>query len=397
MPSLEYWLWLSAAVNVSSKAKALLLRRYGDAETAFFAPDGEYARISGISQSEAAVLERRTMDGVSRIADECARQGLTIITMQDAAYPKRLKNIYSPPPVLYVKGNLPPVDENALVAVIGTRKASPYGLKMGRELAYQIAGCGGIVISMLTSGVDTAAARGALLAGGKCIGVLGTPQEQETGRLADDVAAQGAVISEYPPFTRPLKSYFRERNRIAAGIALGVVVVEAPEKSGTRLFADEAAEQGKEIFALPGNADAENCSGTNALLKEGAKLVTRGWEVMCEFQGQYPDKINLRRDLQPPEEKTRPLQDFQQLSAKKDIDKENSTGYIDLKEQLSALSEEQLKIISAIDAKAVHIDDIIETTGLPAAKVLAQLTVLEIKGFVRREAGKRIVLNTAKK
>ncbi len=396
MAALEYWLWLSAAA-VSAKAKMALVTRYGDAQRAFFAPEGDYGSLPGLSRKEAAILEKRDMRGVEEILAACRQQDLDILSLQDATYPNRLRNIYAPPVVLYVKGKLPLVDENALIAVIGTRRASPYGVKMGRELAWQISQCGGIVVSGLTSGVDAAAARGALLAGGCCVGVLGTAHDCEHGALAREIAARGALVSEYPPGTLPQRSFFRERNRIAAGLSVGVVVVEAPEKSGTRLFADEAAEQGKELFAVPGNADAENSAGTLALLKEGAKLVTNGWDVLCEFEALYPDKLRQRETACPEEEKTADPQQVQAEPEKKDVDKAESKGYIDLADQLSALTEDQLKIVMAIDRSASHIDDIIEATGLPTATVLAQLTILEIKGYVRRQAGRRIVLNTAKK
>lgn len=397
MPALKTWLWLSAA-PVSARAKAALVQHYGSAEAAFYAPAGEFAAVKGLSAAEAALLERRDARRVDRILDSCAEQGLRIVTMQDAAYPRRLKQIFAPPPVLYVQGRLPDVDANPLIAVIGTREPSVYGIKMGRELAWQISRCGGLVVSGLTRGIDAEAARAALLSGGGCLGVLGTAHEQEHGALARDVAAAGALVSEYPPGTVQQRHFFRERNRIAAGLSVGVVVVEAPEKSGTRLFALEALEQGKEIFAVPGNADAANSAGTIALLKEGARLVTCGKDVMSEFEEMYPDKIRLTDELPAsigegpgPEPTGQPQND------KKSVDKGGKAGYIDLQEQLASLTETQLKIVAAIEKDASHIDDIIEATGLPTATVLAQLTVLEIKGYVRREAGKRIVLNTAKK
>ena len=400
MAALEYWLWLSTA-PVSAKARGALLHQYGDAERAYFAPLGDYKGIQGVTVGEAAVLDKRDMSGVSRILASCEEQNIRIVSFQDAAYPKRLRSVYDPPVVLYVKGNLPLVDECAPIAVIGTRRASVYGRRMGRELAYQIARCGGPVISLLTSGVDEEAARGALMAGGCCLGVLGTPHEQEHGPLAKEVAVRGALISEYAPGTRPLRSFFRERNRIAAGLSVGVVVVEAPEQSGTRLFANEANEQGKEIFAVPGNADAINSVGTLELLKEGAKLVTCGWDVMSEFEALYPGQIVYREgsvfDRIPqaiPEATQEPAAPE---AEKKAVDKETDKGYIDLSKQLASLTEEQLKIVTAIDKQSSHIDDIIEATGLPAATVLAQLTILEIQGYVRREAGRRIALNTAKK
>ena len=399
MASIKYWVWLSAQTGVSPAAKAALLRQYGDAETAFFAPAGEFGRIKGISAGDAAVLESRDMSRVEDILAGCRQLDIRPVTMQDADYPERLRNIFAPPAVIYVKGKLPELDDEAAIAVIGTRKASPYGLKMGSRLAGEIVRCGGIVISGLTSGIDAAAARGALLADGVCIGVLGTSHDMEKGSLARDVCVKGALISEYPPGTQPLRSHFRDRNRISAGLSVGVTVVEAPEKSGALLFAAEANDQGKEIFAVPGNADAPNSAGTIALMQEGAKPVRTGWDILCEFADLFPGKLRQAEIAEMPENGKNHAEtgEKEPEGAKKGIDKEKSRGYIDLKEQLARLSEEQLKIISAIDKGASHIDDVIENTGLSTPKVLAQLTVLEIKGFIRREPGKRISLNTAKK
>lgn len=399
MASIKYWVWLSAQTGVSPAAKAALLRHYGDAETAFFAPSGEFGRIRGISAGDAAVLESRDMSRVGDILAECRRLDIRPVTMQDADYPRRLRNIFAPPAVIYVKGKLPELDDEAAIAVIGTRKASPYGLKMGSRLAFEIVRCGGIVVSGLTTGVDAAAARGALLAEGVCIGVLGTSHDQEKGSLARDVSVKGALISEHPPGTQPLKSHFRDRNRISAGLSVGVAVVEAPEKSGALLFAAEANEQGKEIFAVPGNADAPNSAGTISLMQDGAKPVRTGWDILCEFAELFPGKLRQAEAAEMPENGKNDAENGEKEpeEAKKGIDKEKSRGYIDLKEQLAQLSEEQLKIISAIDKGASHIDDVIENTGLSTPKVLAQLTVLEIKGFIKREPGKRISLNTAKK
>ncbi|MBQ6466173.1 MAG: DNA-processing protein DprA [Oscillospiraceae bacterium] len=397
MAALKYWVWLSSA-PLSASVKAELIRRYGDAEAVYDTPCRELKKLGLLSGSEAAALERHGLTEASRILGECQRQGLQLVTLADAAYPQRLKNIYAPPVVLYVKGRLPAVDELAAIAVVGTRGATPYGLKMGRDLAYGIIRCGGAVISGLTSGVDAAAADGALLAGGPCIAVLGTSHERDRSRLTADVAAAGAVLSEYPPGSPDFRSHFRERNRIAAGLSVGVVVVEAPEKSGALLFAAEANEQGREIFAVPGNADAPNSAGTIALMQEGAMPVRSAWDVMEEFKPLYPGLHDDRGKKAPepvPLMAERPAEPVP--TDKKPVDKQKSSGYIDLHEQLSQLNAEQLKIISAIDKGSSHIDDIIEETGLGTAKVLAQLTVLEIKGFVRREAGRRVSLNTVKK
>ena len=315
--------------------------------------------------------------------------------------------------VLYIKGRLPDVDSIPSVAVIGTRRATPYGIKMGRDIAYEIANCGGIVVSGLTEGIDRAAARGCLLAGGCCIGVLGTAHG-EGGELREDVIATGALVSEYPPGTKMEKRFFRDRNRISAGLSHAVCVVEAPERSGSLLFAQEALEQGKEIFAVPGNADAENSAGIMILLKQGARPAACGWDVLEDFEALYPDRISrpgtdrhappltkneagsAARPVKPAVQKTK-SEEKRETSSKKEIDKQKSAGYIDLHEQLKGLSEDQLQIVTAIGRGETHIDDIIEATGMSAAKVLSQLTILEIKGYIRRVAGRRVSLNTIQK
>ncbi len=400
MSALSYWIWLSNA-ELSVRTKAALMEHYGDAETAFFAPAGEFAHIEGVSRADAAILEKRDMSDTARIIEECQAQGLSVISYQDSAYPSRLRNIYAPPPVLYVKGRLPAVDDNAVIAVVGTRKATPYGLKMARTIAGEIVRCGGIVISGLTHGIDAAAAEGALSAGGICVGVLGTAHQDDAGVLYAGVAERGAVISEYAPGSPAQRSFFRDRNRITAGLSVGAVAVEAPEKSGTRLFVAEAAAQGKEIFAVPGNADAKMSAGTIDMLKDGAKPVTCGWDVVSEFEYLFPGKLRKapasRGEMRRIEAESVENAPVLQKETKKVIDKENGRRYIDLKDQLRDLSETQLKIITAVDNGGTHIDDIIETTSLGTATVLAQLTVLEIKGYIRREAGRRIALNTAKK
>lgn len=408
MSALKYWIWLSSA-NISAEAKAELLMRYGDAERVFAVPDDEL-NSTKLSKRDKEILKKHDLTKTDIILEKCELQNIRVLTFIDAEFPKRLRNIYAPPVALYVKGRLPHVDENAVIAVVGTRKATPYGIKMSRNIAYELVRGGGMLSSGLTRGIDAAAAEGALLAGGTVIGVLGTSHEQEAGSLSEEVAARGALVSEYPPMTEWSRHHFRERNRITAGLSVGVVAVEAPEGSGTRLFVQEALEQGKEIFAVPGNADAEGSFGTNDMLKEGARLVTRGREVLAEFETLFPGKLSIEGFSELSEERagTRcasvekrytgsPKKSDKPKAPKKEVDKEKDRGYIDWKEQLKELNEDQLKIIASIERSASHIDDIIEQTGLSTARVLAQLTVLEIKGYIRRDTGKRIILNITKK
>ena len=318
--------------------------------------------------------------------------------MNEDIYPERLRNIHLPPAVIYVKGKLPDIDAEPAIAVIGTRKATPYGIKMGMRMGYEIAKCGATVISGLTMGIDSAAAEGALLADGRVIGVLGLPHELDKSRFSQDVVMHGALVSEYAPGTKPYGSFFRARNRITSGLSLGVAVVEAPLKSGTRLFVNEAADQGKEIFAVPGNADQPNCEGTNLLIKEGAKPVTNGWEVVSEFAALYPGKVRKVEFEMPsgviPKAESAPRKEPRaEKSTKKVVDKAPDAAYIDLQKQLESLSPSQLKIIGAMDEASIHVDTIIERSGLAPAKVLAELTLLQIKGYVRQETGKRFTLN----
>ena len=393
---IKYWLWLSTSAKLPPRAKASLLEHYRDPENMYFAPLGEITALLGEYAEGAEILEARDLCSAMRILDKCEAQGIRAIAVDSEDYPERLKNIYSPPPVIYVKGIWRDVDLLPAISVIGTRKASPYGLRMGRKLGFEIAKCGGTVVSGLTRGIDAAGAEGALLAEGECIGVLGVPHEKAGGKLFEELCIRGSVVSEYPPGTVPNSSYFRARNRISSGLSVGVAVVEAPLQSGTKLFVAEALEQGKEVFAVPGNADSENCEGTNALLKDGAAMaVTCGWDVMSEFEARFPaiirrsdekmssnsgaEEHEIRKKADPP--------------TKKVIDKPKNTDYIDLKKQLEGLSEVQMSIVSAINAPATHVDDIIERTGLAPARVLAELTMLQLKGFIKQESGKRFTLN----
>ncbi len=391
MAAIKYWVWLSE-LGISPRAKAALVRHFQDAERVFFSADDEYKRVPGLTAFDRRILEKRDISAAERILGQCKRLGIDLVTMQDAAYPARLKNISDPPVVLYVKGKLPDVDNSPAIAIIGTRHPSVYGIKMARKLSYETASSGGIVISMLSEGIDRECAKSALMAGGQCIGVLGTAHGGET-QLYRDIIHHGALISEYPPGKESRKHFFRERNRIASGLCYGVAVVEAPEKSGTLLFASQALEQGREVFAVPGNADAPNSVGTIELIKQGAKPVTCGWDVLEEFEYLFPGRLHKPT---APVEVPEPEPESPKTTIK-DIDKPQAPVYIDLREQLKELNAEQLQIISAIEGKDTHIDDLIERTGLSTAKVLSQLTILEIKGYVRRSAGRRISLNIKSK
>lgn len=393
--SLIYWIWLSL-LNLSPRAVTAVLQHCGDAERAYAEESDAFHGLRGITVREAEALENRDLTAAEFSLRRCLEQKLRILPLTDPAYPERLKQIAEPPAALYIQGEFPELDKAPVLAVIGTRRASAYGLRMSRELAFQIASGGATVLSLLTPGADEAAAAGMIQAGTPCIGVLGTAHEACRWPLMRQVVGNGAVVSEYPPGKEQFRHFFRERNRLAAGLSDGVVVVEAPEKSGTRLFVTEAAEQGKDVFAVPGNADAETAAGTLNLLKEGAKLVTCGTDVLEEYLLRFPEfKNNLNRENSSDHKKTVPVSG--------ESDGTYNSGNVsavsaasapeDLRNQLQNLSADQLALIAAISPPATHVDDIVERSGLPVAKVLAQLTVLEIKGFVKREPGRNFSLN----
>lgn len=176
MSAIEYWLWLSTSAKLSPRAKAVLLKHYGGPEAMYEAPKGEITKLLGRRGEGAEDLEKRDLTSALRTIDRCKMQNIEVISIDDPRYPVRLKNIYAPPHIIYVKGRLPKIDDEPAIAVIGTRNASPYGIKMGRKLGFEISKCGGVVISGLTKGIDAAGAEGALIADGKCIGVLGMPR-----------------------------------------------------------------------------------------------------------------------------------------------------------------------------------------------------------------------------
>ena len=422
MSSVKYWIWLSGLRGLRPIARNIVLEHFGSPAEAFFADDREIDALPGLKPGEAEILKNRNTDTAMSIIEACDSSGVTILTLQDAGYPSRLKNIYDPPAVLYIKGSLPTVDEEAAVAIAGTRDATPYGLKMAQRMGYELTKGGALVVSGLAAGIDSAGAYGALRAGGRCIGVLGTAIDvvypRSNRRLFDDVAAVGALVSEFPPGAATARGNFPQRNRIISGLSVGVVIIEAPQRSGSLITADFAQEQGRDVFAVPGNADSENCLGSNGLIKSGAKAVTEGADVLLEYTGLYPNKIRLlsRAEVKIPQEQPVPKPpvepteaaippketgaDFAVLRApagQKEIDKENVIDYSDLEQQLEELSETQLKIVAALSEGTLPVDDIIERVQLSAGAVLSDLTILQIKGFVSQESGKRFTLKVRAK
>jgi len=344
-----------------------LLEHFGDAPAILGASRSQLLQVRGIGEDTAAAIaawEKTTNLGaeLKRIADS----GCCIVTQDDPEYPESLRQIYDPPIVLYVKGNLSPKDKNA-VAMVGSRMTTHYGLEVARKLAYQLAYLGVTVVSGGARGIDTASHQGALSGKGRTIAVLGTGinlvTPPENAKLFEQIAANGAVITQFP-FNRPAdKQSFPIRNRIVAGMTLGTVVVEANLTSGALITANFATEYGRQVFAVPGRIDSPRSKGCHDLIKKGAKLCEGAEDILSEFEYLFPIS---NRPLSP-----------------------GQAGVLPALE----LSENEQKVYDALEHDEVGIDDVIRKSGLPSSAVSVALLSLEMKRLIRQLPGKMFVRN----
>ncbi len=381
---LRYWLWLAGVRGLTNQSRLALLRHFGSPEDLYFADPEEIVLAEGISREQAALLAERDCSEAERILADCQRLGQRILTIQDAAYPSRLKDIYDPPMLLYVKGRLPDFDEEAAVAVVGTRACTPYGVSAARKFGHGLTAAGALVVSGLARGIDTSAVIGALQAGGPAVAVLGNGLDviypSENRDLYEDLAAAGTLLSEYPPGTRPEGRHFPARNRILSGLALATLVVEAPERSGALITAALALEQGRDVFAVPGPIDAETSRGCNALIRDGAGLAAEPKDILQGYLARFPGKLRLSHGREVP------------ASAERDRPPaaEPVPPALSLSKNERSLTDDQIALLRALSAEEpALVDDLIEQTGIPTRRVLSALTVLELEELVRQHSGKR--------
>lgn len=388
MAALKYWIWLTALPGVPNRTKLRLLEQFASPENIYYAAPEELALTPEIKRSHLAALENKSLAAAEQVLDACGERQIRILTMQDAAYPERLKNIYDPPVLLYWKGQLPRFDEEAAVAVVGTRSCTPYGVRTARRLGREFAEQGALVVSGMAAGIDGAAHSGALEGGGVTAAVLGCGVDviypQENRRIYEDIAATGVLLSEYPPGTEAVGRHFPIRNRIISGLSLATVVVEAPEKSGALITANTALEQGREVFAVPGAIDAPTSRGCNELIREGAGLVRESWDVLESFAAQLPQK--LRRTAIPAQ-----AADFIPAAPPRAA-AVPERPVLDLKNQPVELTDDQCAVLRAMRSlPALLPDEAAEACGLPVRRVLSALTMLEIDGYVCAAAGGRFI------
>lgn len=404
-----HWLWLATRKGISVRRLLMILRHFGSPEDVYLASKGEY-RLAGLSDAEIASLSDKSLREAQRISADCRRLKIHLLTYQDAAYPNRLRNIADPPLLLYYKGTLPDIDAEPVITVVGSRSTSPHGLLCAKRLGYQIANCGGLLASGLAIGADAMAMVGALSTRRPVIGVLGCGLDiyypRSNQHLQDDVLQCGCLLSEYPPGTPPLGRHFPVRNRILSGIALGCVVVEAPERSGALITARLALDQGRDVYAMPGNAGAAACAGSNRLIRDGAMLVESGWDVMQCYQDAFPDQISRADGGRKMETFTSELQrygavcadpvdteipwkaDGQRNPDKKSVDNPKKEDYIDVQVSLSGATEDELLVYQQLQ-EPLTADELSTACHLPGARVLIALTGLELRGAITHLEGGR--------
>ncbi|MDR3576268.1 MAG: DNA-processing protein DprA [Anaerolineaceae bacterium] len=357
MEEKAYWVGFNLVKGIGSVRLQALLDFYGHLNVAWQAP-ADSLRAAGLSQkiieNLLAIRNKVDLDG---LLARYQSQDIDVMTWLDATYPKRLKEIDQPPPVLYLRGKLLPEDDWT-VAIVGTRRITSYGRQIAEELSGYLASNGVTVVSGLARGVDKVAHEAALQAGGRTLAVLGSGVDRiyppEHLQLAGKIMTQGAIVSDYPPGTPPEGMNFPPRNRIISGLSQATVVIEAGETSGALITATFAAEQGREVFSVPGNIHAPQSKGTNRLIRDGARPLLRVEEVLEVLNLQQIQEHRLARTLLP-------------------------------------VDDVEACILKVLGDEPLHVDEIRAQAGLPIDKVSATLAMMELKGMVRQVGGMNYV------
>jgi DNA processing protein len=354
-----YWLALNLTPGVGSTLIKRLLDRFDSPEAVFRAPMKELLSIEGLGERVALEIRKGPLEKtVERELSLLKEVGGKILTLKDDAYPKRLRDIYDPPAVLYVRGELKKEDELA-VSIVGSRKTSPYGRWTTEKMSQELARQGVTIVSGMARGIDSLAHGGAISAGGRTIAVLGCGVDviypSENRNLFKKIIDCGAVLSEFRMGSPPEAGHFPKRNRIISGLSLGVVVVEASAKSGSLLTAGYALEQGREVFAVPGNIGFEGSRGTNRLIKEGAKMVESSQDILEEILPQWGREEETADQIEGPDRD---------------------------------LPGEERIVYELLGVTPLHIDAIIQESGFEPGTVSSLLLNLELKGLISQWPGK---------
>jgi len=356
----RYWIALSFVNGLGDVLIKNLYTAFGSAERVFKSSESELLEVGRISEKLArAVKSFDEWESVDAEIAKIKKSGLAFLPLGDPKYPDQLVQIYNPPPYLYMKGDLLPRDRVS-VAIVGSRVPDRYGRVVTETLSGELASLGVTIVSGMARGIDSIAQEEALKRGGRTVAVLGSGVDvvypPENVKLYKDIAGSGAVLSEFLLGTPPLAQNFPRRNRIISGISLGVVVVQASDKSGSLISASFALDQNKEVFAVPGNVDRKLSRGTNWLIKKGARLVETVDDILSEIEVLRSLKGASSPDL------------FENI--------------------LSSLSDKEKAVYSVLGGEPLHVDEIIKLTGLETSNVLSLLLSLELNGYVAQQPGK---------
>ena len=408
MASEKYWIWLTLGQEPPYTLALRAAEHFGSPENAYFADEGSVRASSKFDESECRRLSDKNLDRAELILERCERGGMSILTIQDAGYPERLRNIPDPPALLYTLGTLPFMDEELALGVVGTRSATAYGVSVTERLCSQLASSGVVIVSGMAEGVDAAAHHGALRAGGRSVAVLGGGADviypAVNRELYADIRAAGAIVSEYPPGAETAGRHFPVRNRLISGLSLGVMVTEAPLRSGALITARLALEQGRDVFAVPGSIDASASAGCNQLIKEGAALVTSAGDVLAEYAALYPHKIAQNAGLEPmPPEYAEKAAERAARSKTPAGEREKAGGsqraefmrdaFVDLTQKTECMTPVRRAIIFCVAGEVRHVDQIAKLTGTAMTVLLPELTLMEVEGLIRRLPGNRFEIN----
>ncbi len=365
---MEYFVWLQLCLGAGNKRVKKILEKYSPFEI-YNLPADTLSKIKLFTQKEKENFKTVPLASAKAICEKCRRNDIEIITLTSEKYPKSLSEIYNPPLLLYVKGELPNFDEIPTICIVGPRKVSEYGKKAAYSLGYRLAKAGFIVVSGGAVGSDTYAHIGALKANGKTVLVMGcglmTSYLEENRALREHIANYGCLISEYPPEYEASKYTFPVRNRIMSGLSLGTVVIEADNRSGALITANHAFSQDRDVFVIPGRPDMPEYKGSNALLRDSAKPLLDTSDIFSEYLPLYPQKIDIKKAYkkEPKPEKT----------------KNN-------KKILNETLSNQAKIVyNCLDNPKFYPDEL--NTGLDATQLLSALTELEMEFIIRALPG----------
>jgi DNA processing protein len=360
MSDLKYWLGFNLVKGIGAAKVQALLSYFGDLESAWNAREAQLQRIGFDQRTLESFQAARAELNLDACLERVRTANVDLLTWNSPGYPDYLREIDAPPPLLYVRGQLAEIDRWA-VGVVGTRRLTTYGRQVTHDLVAGLVRSGVTIVSGLARGIDGIAHRTALEMGGRTIGVLGSGVDRiypsEHRELAAEIAnGRGAIISEYALGEEPDAKHFPPRNRLISGLSLGVLVIEAGEQSGALITTRFALEQGREVFAVPGNITSPSSAGTNRLIQQGAKLVRRADDIL--------EELNLHMVL----EKT-------------------------AVQAVLPATPAEATLIAHLSAQPVHIDDLSRATGMPSGEVSSTLTLMELKGMVRQVGGMNYVMS----